>query len=55
MAAIWAYVLLHGLIALITKGVSFPRIVILVMVAVTGVSVGALLLREGRKQLEREP
>ena len=55
MAAVWAYVLMHGLVALITKGGSFALIVMLVMVALNGVVVGALLLQEGRKQLEREP
>jgi hypothetical protein len=55
MAAVWAYVLMHGLVAVITKGGSFALIVMLVMVALNGVVVGALLLQEGRKQLEREP
>ena len=55
MAALWAYVLLHGLVALITKGGSFLLIAELVMVAGTGISLGALLLQAGRKQLEREP
>jgi hypothetical protein len=53
IAAFWAYVFLHVLLNWITKGGPFP--LYLAMSAVMAVSLGALLLREGRKQLEREP
>ena len=53
IAALWAYVFLHAFLHWITEGGPFP--LVLVWSAVIAVSLGAMLLREGRKQLEREP
>jgi len=53
IASLFAYVSVHGLLDWITKGGRFP--VRLVLSAATAVFLGGLLLREARRQLEREP
>jgi len=53
MAALWTYVVLHALLNWVTRGGPFPFY--LAANVVIGISLGGMLLRDGRKQLEREP
>ena len=52
IAALWAYVVLHALLAWVTRGEVFP--VRLLLASVSGILVGRMMLQESLKQLKRE-